>query len=225
MSDLDHTDAAKKISGPLDDAIRQQYGAHKMQANTMSPSQTESLAPGSDIAPGPSVTSSSAAGSPDSHAPHALAKDSPVHSSTVEAGETGGGRELVTSMRADRVREVLEQLVCQVCRRMDASGPNRLIECVDCHALYHQRCHKPIISHTEAGQLESIWCCSGCKKKRVAAVAAVAAVASVTTAVSPAKSADRHFRRPSLMVSLSLPALSDDQKKRFHHHHRHIKSN
>lgn len=58
----------------------------------------------------------------------------------------------------------LEDLVCVVCRRIDLSAKNRLIECTKCNALYHQECHVPQIKDSDLtnGQ-ESSWCCGTCK--------------------------------------------------------------
>ncbi|KAJ8986289.1 hypothetical protein NQ317_009999 [Molorchus minor] len=36
-----------------------------------------------------------------------------------------------------------EDLMCIVCNGMDVGARNRLLECFDCHSLYHQECHKP----------------------------------------------------------------------------------
>lgn len=34
----------------------------------------------------------------------------------------------------------------QICKGMSVGPRNRLVECSDCHMLYHQECHKPPIS-------------------------------------------------------------------------------
>lgn len=65
----------------------------------------------------------------------------------------------------DQFKE-FEELVCVVCRRVDVgSSRNRLAECADCHALYHQECHKPPISETSVN--EDGWLCTMCKSKAV----------------------------------------------------------
>ena len=75
----------------------------------------------------------------------------------------------------------LEDLMCLVCRRMDVSARNRLIECADCHSLYHQECHKPPISDSDANEQEFSWCCSLCKNK-----------IKSSSVASPAKSSSSH---------------------------------
>ncbi|KAK9889371.1 hypothetical protein WA026_004647 [Henosepilachna vigintioctopunctata] len=39
-----------------------------------------------------------------------------------------------------------DDLMCVVCNGMDVAARNQLLECSDCHALYHQDCHRPVVS-------------------------------------------------------------------------------
>lgn len=73
----------------------------------------------------------------------------------------------------------LEDLVCKNCKRMDVSSRNRLVECSDCHSLYHQECHQPPITETDATDQEN-WYCSACKEKTISKAS--------STNSSPAKS-------------------------------------
>ncbi|RZC37008.1 integrator complex subunit 12 [Asbolus verrucosus] len=43
-----------------------------------------------------------------------------------------------------------EDLMCIVCNGMDVGARNRLLECSDCHMLYHQECHKPIVTNQDS---------------------------------------------------------------------------
>lgn len=54
-----------------------------------------------------------------------------------------------------------EDLMCIVCNGMDVGVRNRLLECSECHALYHQECHNPIVTN----DVESLgnWICTQCK--------------------------------------------------------------
>lgn len=72
--------------------------------------------------------------------------------------------------------------MCVVCRRMDVSVRNRLVECSECHSLYHQECHKPPISEAEANEQENVWNCTLCKSL------AVPLAKPVTASSSPARS-------------------------------------
>lgn len=38
-----------------------------------------------------------------------------------------------------------DDLACVICRCIDLSAKNRLIECTRCSSLYHQECHNPVI--------------------------------------------------------------------------------
>lgn len=60
-----------------------------------------------------------------------------------------------------------DDLPCVICRRIDLSAKNRLIECSKCTSLYHQECHSPQIKDSDLvnGQ-ELSWCCSNCKVKK-----------------------------------------------------------
>ncbi|KAL1130178.1 hypothetical protein AAG570_013116 [Ranatra chinensis] len=46
-----------------------------------------------------------------------------------------------------------------------ASGPrNRLIECSECHCLYHQECHVPNITDMDVNDPRVVWYCVNCSK-------------------------------------------------------------
>lgn len=62
-----------------------------------------------------------------------------------------------------------DDLMCVVCRQMVVGANNQLLECSDCHSLYHQDCHNPIITSkdVEGGH----WICANCKEIKKAAKA------------------------------------------------------
>ena len=41
---------------------------------------------------------------------------------------------------------------------------NQLVECQECHGLYHQECHQPNISDAEVNDPRSVFFCSDCSK-------------------------------------------------------------
>lgn len=93
--------------------------------------------------------------------------------------------------------EDLENLVCVVCRRINTSAKNRLIECTKCNSLYHQECHVPQISDSELGDgQESSWCCAACKTKLIKSTHA-------HLLSSPAKSTSSHSSSSSSSSSSS----------------------
>lgn len=48
---------------------------------------------------------------------------------------------------------------------MSFGAKNRLVECSECHLLYHQECHKPPITENEINDPRLVWYCSECTKK------------------------------------------------------------
>lgn len=63
--------------------------------------------------------------------------------------------------------EILEDdLTCVICKGMDVGARNRLVECVECHSLYHQECHTPHIMDAEIDDPRLVWYCSSCSKSQ-----------------------------------------------------------
>lgn len=94
-------------------------------------------------------------------------------------------------MEEDQLKE-LEELVCVVCRRVDV---NHLVECSDCHSLYHQECHKPPISEAEASE-NNTWLCTLCKSKlplKIAAPASPTPTSSSSSNSSSKSSSSSHY--------------------------------
>ncbi|PNF33723.1 hypothetical protein B7P43_G11216 [Cryptotermes secundus] len=61
--------------------------------------------------------------------------------------------------------EILEEdLTCVVCRGMDVVARNQLVECIECHSLYHQECHQPPVAEADMNDPRSAWYCSNCTK-------------------------------------------------------------
>lgn len=58
----------------------------------------------------------------------------------------------------------LDDLTCVMCKGMDVSARNQLVECTECHSLYHQECHVPHISDSQIDVPRSVWYCSKCSK-------------------------------------------------------------
>ncbi|XP_033104393.1 integrator complex subunit 12-like, partial [Anneissia japonica] len=55
-------------------------------------------------------------------------------------------------------------LSCNVCKQISVSKGNQLVECQECHSLYHQKCHKPFVSDAEINDPRLVWYCSRCFK-------------------------------------------------------------
>lgn len=64
--------------------------------------------------------------------------------------------------------EILEDdLTCVICKGMDVGARNRLVECQECHSLYHQECHVPHILDSQIDVPKQVWYCSNCSKSQV----------------------------------------------------------
>ena len=42
---------------------------------------------------------------------------------------------------------------------------NRLVECQECHQLYHQECHKPPVTDQDVNDPRLVWYCAKCANK------------------------------------------------------------
>ena len=60
--------------------------------------------------------------------------------------------------------EEFGDLVCIICKSMEYRPGNSLVECNECHSLYHQECHKPPATSQEISDPRTIWYCAKCIK-------------------------------------------------------------
>ncbi|CAG11487.1 unnamed protein product [Tetraodon nigroviridis] len=56
-------------------------------------------------------------------------------------------------------------LACVVCRQMTVSMGNQLVECQECHNLYHQDCHKPQVTDKDVNDPRLVWYCARCTRQ------------------------------------------------------------
>ncbi|XP_005555672.1 integrator complex subunit 12 isoform X1 [Macaca nemestrina] len=56
-------------------------------------------------------------------------------------------------------------LACVVCRQMMVASGNQLVECQECHNLYHRDCHKPQVTDKEANDPRLVWYCARCTRQ------------------------------------------------------------
>ncbi|XP_049532276.1 integrator complex subunit 12-like [Anopheles darlingi] len=178
-----NSESSEKIRNLLDELIKQRFGSSKTLINTLSKKHLaeEPLAAGSNlyvrkqkvVEPKPvpviDLDSDPEGGSGTIeclvNAPEALTMP-PVSSGpiVISTSDLEGEDDDDVVMEEDKLKE-LEDLMCVECRRMDVSARNRLVECADCHALYHQECHKPNISEADANDEENAWYCTLCRTK------------------------------------------------------------
>lgn len=55
---------------------------------------------------------------------------------------------------------------CVVCKRTEQKTGNEIVECQECHSLYHQECHKPSLENENVKDPRFVWYCSTCTSKR-----------------------------------------------------------
>lgn len=193
--------SAEKIRLALDDIINSRHGANKMLVNTLSKKHLaeESNAPGT----GYQRSKSSDSGSSSTASMEIVAVSSDADQSIIidvpddDLDETDDEavieadhfkvikknyKKNIKKLSINLIFQELEDLMCVICRRMDVSVRNRLVECSECHSLYHQECHKPPISEAEANDQENVWNCALCKSL------AVPLPKRVTASSSPARS-------------------------------------
>ncbi|XP_037530806.1 integrator complex subunit 12 [Nematolebias whitei] len=56
-------------------------------------------------------------------------------------------------------------LACVVCRQMTVTMGNQLVECQECHNLYHQDCHKTPVTDKEVNDPRLVWYCARCTRQ------------------------------------------------------------
>lgn len=64
----------------------------------------------------------------------------------------------------DLAMEIMDGINCNVCKSFDVSSRNQLVECQECHALYHQECHKPPVTDQDVNDPRLVWYCAKCTK-------------------------------------------------------------
>ncbi|XP_043279773.1 integrator complex subunit 12 isoform X2 [Venturia canescens] len=150
-------DSADQLRSLLDEAIKQKYGLTKMLCNVLHKKYTMEE---------PVLSDHSSSGSSKKSK-----SSSSKHSS--KSSKSGSPEDRVSRdtppdiLQSDDnlALEILEDdLTCVICKGMDVGARNRLVECVDCHSLYHQECHVPPIQDSQIDVPRLIWYCSNCLK-------------------------------------------------------------
>ncbi|KAK6633204.1 hypothetical protein RUM44_003805 [Polyplax serrata] len=153
-------DSSDEIMHLLEEVIQQKYGGTKTlnlkcgnfyeePAKPVEPPKMTRLSRGSSPALSATAGQTSEKSSRDSSPP-----SEPVSTRTTPDLDDG-----------DLALEIFEDdLNCKICKGMTVGPRNRLVECSDCHSLYHQECHKPPISEN-VNDPRLVWYCSSCTKK------------------------------------------------------------
>ncbi|KAH0546187.1 integrator complex subunit 12 isoform X1 [Cotesia glomerata] len=150
-------DSMDQLRTLLDEAIKQKHGFSKMLCNVLHKKYTIEEPVLSDHSSCSSKKSKSSSSSKHS------AKFS--KSDSVEEIPARDTPPDISEIEEDNLAEILEDdLTCVVCKGMDVGARNRLVECADCHSLYHQECHSPVIQDSQIDVPKHIWYCSQCIK-------------------------------------------------------------
>lgn len=138
----DEPDSAEQMRAMLDEALKQKYGNHKTLTSVL-----------------PKKLMVEEGG----------ANDYSFSPSQVETIEDHESEESANSPENElsELNILEEDLLCVVCRQMMQSDGNRLVECQECHGLYHQECHQPPVNEAEipVNDPRLAWYCATCKKK------------------------------------------------------------
>ncbi|XP_072381905.1 integrator complex subunit 12 [Diabrotica undecimpunctata] len=103
---------------------------------------------------------------------------------TITAFEDSKGSNSDNELELDLLKE---DLMCVICNGMDVGARNRLVECSDCHSLYHQECHTPVVT----GDSFENWNCSNCKEEASKKVKLSGAGESPSHSSSPKSSSQK----------------------------------
>uniref|UniRef100_A0A2P2IAX0 Integrator complex subunit 12 n=1 Tax=Hirondellea gigas TaxID=1518452 RepID=A0A2P2IAX0_9CRUS len=109
----------------------------------------------------PSKRSRQADNTTHSHTP------SPTPSSKSDGSSSRGGtrRSDESEQEADIndiAMEIASEISCIVCKRISFFSLNQLVECQECHSIYHQECHKPPVSKADITDPRRVWYCAKC---------------------------------------------------------------
>ncbi|KAG5899006.1 hypothetical protein JTB14_001532 [Gonioctena quinquepunctata] len=99
-----------------------------------------------------------------------------------------------------------EDLMCVICNGMDVGARNRLLECSDCHSLYHQECHKPGVTEDSFEN----WVCFSCKEaSKKLKLPSTTSVSMPTTSSSKSSKSSSHRHSSSSSYKSSYSRSSE----------------
>ncbi|XP_047364095.1 integrator complex subunit 12 isoform X3 [Vespa velutina] len=151
-------DSAEQLRALLDEIIKQKYGPSKMLSNVLHKKYMMEEPVLSDHS---SSSSSKKSKSSSKHSSKSSKNSSPVN---LPARDTPP--EIIQSDDTLALEILEDDLTCVICKGMDVGARNRLVECVECHSLYHQECHVPHILDSQIDVPRLVWYCSNCTKSQ-----------------------------------------------------------
>ncbi|KAA0204030.1 hypothetical protein HAZT_HAZT002475 [Hyalella azteca] len=119
--------------------------------------------------PGLSVVPNKRIRLPDAALPIPPHTPSPTPSHKSDGGSSKGGsrRSDESDLEADMndiANEITSGISCTVCKKISFYSVNQLVECQDCHLIYHQECHKPPVSKADITDPRRVWYCAKCTR-------------------------------------------------------------
>ncbi|KAK1130590.1 hypothetical protein K0M31_018715 [Melipona bicolor] len=156
-------DSAEQLRALLDEAIKQKYGPSKMLSNVLHKKYIMEEPVLSDhSSSSSSKKSKSSSSSSSKHSSKSSKNSSPVNLPTRDTPP-----DIIQTDNTLALEILEDDLTCVICKGMDVGARNRLVECSECHSLYHQECHVPHILDSQIDVPGLVWYCSNCSKSQV----------------------------------------------------------
>lgn len=166
-----HIQSAADIRVILDGLIKRQHGSSKM---LVSRSRIKKHLAEEENAPGVMASLPEPLEILDSPPPAVEAETDDPENDVLQIDE-GGEAEAEEDIE---MNDDFNDLNCLICGSIMYSATNRLMECAECHLLYHQQCHSPNI---EDDLVQNSWVCSNCKDKAKASIPNITSETSFPT--------------------------------------------
>jgi len=146
--------------------------------------------------------------------------DSPALSnSSHESPDSPLGSESSQGEFGDLQMNIELDCTCIVCKSFNQDINNKLMECSSCQNLYHQECHNPPVSNTEASDPRLIWNCTRCCRKSEMSSAASSRSTSVEKLEIRGEKSSKHkskHHKPSPSKGSSSSSSSSSKHKSSH---------
>ncbi|XP_033200254.1 integrator complex subunit 12-like isoform X2 [Bombus vosnesenskii] len=156
-------DSAEQLRALLDEAIKQKYGPSKMLSNVLHKKyMMEEPVLSDHSSSSSSKKSKSSSSSSSKHSSKSSKNSSPVNLPTRDTPP-----DIIQTDNTLALEILEDDLTCVICKGMDVGARNRLVECSECHSLYHQECHIPHILDSQIDVPGLVWYCSNCSKSQV----------------------------------------------------------
>ncbi|RXG56940.1 Integrator complex subunit 12 [Armadillidium vulgare] len=200
-----HKDSADQLKALLDEAHRQRQGK---SLSIIKGRDDDSITP--HVAKRPKLDSP--------HNPFKSHTPSPTPS--IKSESSSRSRKSDESDSDADMNELTSDLGinCTVCKSFEQTSGNQLVECQECHSLFHQECHKPPVSHQDITDPRLVWYCSKCSrtlKKQSSLVTSTSSSSSLVgiRASSSSSSSNVPLQRKALVHCLQIQRALHQQSQ------------